>query len=122
MSTENDRLAKFSENQVFAEIGRSLLGEHFGAVRLSDEEAERAGRSWFQSVLPAIGERICGDPIIQEQLLDNAAAARNTALLAVLDTLLAGLFYGLPVATISHAVALYGIHKICDGGSTGGST
>jgi hypothetical protein len=115
MKEENDRLMAMTEDEIFAEIGRTLLSDQFGAVRLSDTEAARAGRSWFQSVLPSIRERICGKPALEAHLTGNVAAARNAALLAILDTLLSGMFAGFPVATISHAVVIYGIHKVCEG-------
>jgi hypothetical protein len=115
MNSEHDRLMAMTEDEVFAEIGSALLDEQFGAVRPSRDEAARAGRSWFISVLPSIRKRICGDPVIKAHLMGDTAAARNTAVLAILDTYLAGMFSGFPMATISHAIVLYGVHKICGG-------
>jgi hypothetical protein len=115
MGAEHDRLMAMTEDEVFAEIGSAILDEEFGAVRPSRDEAARAGRSWFKSVLPSIQKRICGDAVIKAHLTGDTAAARNTALLAILDTYLVGMFAGFPVATISHAVVLYGVHKICGG-------
>ena len=105
-----------TEDEVFAEIGRALLADTFGTTKLSDAEASVAGRAWFASVLPAIRERVCGNPAVERALLTPGAAARNAALTAALDAALAGLFQGIPVTTIVHAVILYGIHTLCPGG------
>ena len=120
MSMENDNSSLPNEDEIFAEIGRSLLGAQFGSVRLSNSEAARAGRSWFQSVLPTIRAHICGNPKIKAQIDGSAAAARNTALVAILDAALSGVFAGVPVTTISLAIAMYGYYKICEG-NPGGS-
>ena len=121
MRAERDQLIEMTEDEIFAQIGRTLLADEFGAVRLNNHEAARAGRSWFESVLPSIRSRICGNAAIEAHLTGNIAAARNAALLAVLDTCLNGMFAGFPVATISHAVVVYGIHKICKGAADANS-
>lgn len=102
-----------SEPQLFAEIGRALLGKTLGTTRLSEAEAEEAGRAWFRSVLPILKERICGSEQIRKELTSPKSQLRNSAVVVVLDTLLSGLFHGVPVTSISQAVLCYGLSVLC---------
>jgi hypothetical protein len=101
------------ENAIFTEIGFALLGENFGATRLTKEEAYRAGKNWFASVLPTIRKRICGNPAIEKQLFEPVATARNAALIAVIEGAINGLFTNVPVLSITHAIICYGVKRIC---------
>jgi hypothetical protein len=102
-----------NEKEIFAEIGRTLLGETLGTTRLNEGEAEEAGRAWFKSVLPIIRERICGNEQIRKLIMSPEAQLRNVAAAVVLDTLLRGLFKDIQVAAISQAVLCYGLHVLC---------
>lgn len=111
---EHERLKNVTEQQLFAEIGHALLRGTLGSTQLTPEEEAEAGRSWFESVLPSIRSRICGNKQIDDLLLSPAAQSRNTAIIAAIECSISGLFNGVPVITVAHAIVCYGIIKICD--------
>lgn len=101
------------ESAIFAEIGFALLGDNFGAIRLTKEEAARAGKNWLVSVIPTIRKHICGNAGIEKHLFEPLATTRNAALIAAIDAALTGLFSNVPLISIAHAVVCYGVKKIC---------
>jgi hypothetical protein len=104
-----------SKQKAYRELGKALLGDTFGATRLSDAEAEESGLAWLKSVLPILRERICNNAEIHRLFRSEGALLRNSVLTTVLDTTLNGLFGGIPVTTISQAVIAYGLHELCSG-------
>jgi hypothetical protein len=112
---ENEELQNLTEEKAFRDLGRALLAGTFGASRLTDSEAEESGRAWYKSVLPVLKERICGNEAITKLLRTEDATLRNAVLVAAVDAALQGVFASIPITTITHAVVVYGLHRLCGG-------
>jgi hypothetical protein len=111
--TEDKKLQSLTEEEAFRDLGRALLAGTFGASRLTDPEAEESGRAWYKSVRPVLAERLCNNETITQSLRTENATLRNAVIVAAVDAALQGAFAGIPITTITHAVVVYGLHKLC---------
>ena len=111
--TENQDLQNLTEEKAFRDLGRALLAGTLGASRLTDSDAEESGRAWYETVLPILKERICGNETITKLLRTEEATLRNAVVVAAVDAALQGIFAGIPITTITNAVVVYGLHRLC---------
>ena len=75
-----------------------------------DDEAEQAGRSYFETRLTTFADAICGNAKITKLRRDRSDTV--TLVSAIADVLMA--FGGIPgVATVSVLLARYGLNKLC---------
>jgi hypothetical protein len=86
------------------------LGWAVEKAAANDDEAEQAGRSFFEARLSGFADAICGNSRITKLRRDNADAV--TLASAIADVLMA--LGGIPgVATVSVLLVRYGLKKLC---------
>jgi hypothetical protein len=108
MRAEADRVAAMDADELDLLIGEAVLRDSMFSKPLSDEEVRAAGREYFQSLLPALRERLCRNSVVAA-VFSEGTKDRNT-----LITELAEQLFGieLPLA-LAARVLYFGFERLC---------
>lgn len=98
------------DDELFEELGRSLLGEGSGMGEQDDEHYALFGRKWFKDKLPELRERLCGNKAVKTTAKTSAAVD-----LATVGDALASMFGHPTFSIVAVLVMRTGLHKLCAG-------
>lgn len=112
MALVQDDLAK-SVDDLDLEIGRALLADELGSKKVSDRELRSTARRWLESNIDNFRYAICGNEIVQSQLMGEENIKRNELFTAVADALLSISGIGVPLTTLAARLIHYGLERLC---------
>ncbi|CAL9638247.1 hypothetical protein [Streptomyces sp. enrichment culture] len=109
-----DEYLKKTDDELYALLGASLLGDTLGAAPTDPDRPRRYGREWFNGQLGALRNRICG----HERLRGVAGTSTSDRVIdafALCEIL--GDFGGNPARTalVAVLVARIGVGSLCSG-------
>jgi hypothetical protein len=114
--SELEELARMTEADLLRRIGHETRPRGFYADNRSDEEKERAGRTWLQRFRPELEKFVCGGTTATE--LDSKAGTslneKIVAVCAVADCIASAVINVSPFTAAALLVHL-GVKSFCEG-------
>ena len=102
-----------NEQQMFIELGKSLVEGSFGATSHDDDDLERIGRRWFSNSLKDFQHALCNNDVVLKFLNDKNKQSQSQIVAAISDLILDKVGV-MPVTTVATLIITYGLNNLCN--------